>query len=412
MHKTSLSILSATTGFALISAPIVSAEEATLPLFEVTQEQNNTVATDVYTGFGAYSPEVSSVATALGNIAEGRSDSGSIDTDIYQTLNGAVLATNTIEGGIADSLTATTTAYGNSASGGTSQGSNFYFAEQTSNGYVEAHTNIQANTVSMLASSTTAIANVSAPSSSQGETRGYQKQESFEAVTAITEADLCCASYSGVLATTAGGNAVSSESSGSTSINGAVQITSQGKAIRATSDIDIANGHIVNIATTAYGNSATVNNQWGYATLGRDVSPVYQENSSDIIAETEVNLDHWTGSGAIAAYAMGNTALINNSGGDTGLFVNQNNSGGILASLDLTGQTWTGGAATATAIGNAATASLCNTCGDAVLFGSVNQINNGSVTAKAHVTAAHSSGKIHVAGTAIGNSATFTSSSP
>lgn len=412
MIKLSLKLLGATATVALLTTPALADDGDQNPysVFEADQTQNSNVHSDVYLYIEDYSAEAVSNSIALGNSASGHVETGDIDVDIYQTLNGDVSATNEIYGGSAGYIVGTTTAYGNSASGGTWEGSNFYRAEQISHGDVEASTTVHAQNAYQLATGTTAIANVSAPSAELGEVRGFQSQESHGSVKAETDISMCCTGKDAVVFTTAGANAMSSEGLATTSFNGAVQITAKDETVQASTDVYMVDGHNVHAATTAFGNSATVHNKWGYATLGRDGSELYQENGSDIKAETYVTLDHWSGTTTATAYGLGNSALISNVGSDTGLYANQFNDGNVLATVDLDGQSWTGGAgiATATAIGNAATATLCNLCGDAAIQGSVQQVNNGHVTATASARTTHSGGT-HVTATALGNSATFTS---
>ena len=124
-----------------------------------------------------------------------------------------------------------------------------------------------------------------------------------------------------------------------------------------------------------------------------------------------MSLDQWQGHAASTSYGVGNTAMINNVGSDTGLYTIQQNFGDVTAHAGLNGESFTGGTGTvnSTAIGNAASASLCTACGDAVLSGSVSQHNYGSSHASATIYSGHA-GTIYGSATAVGNSATFTAS--
>lgn len=414
MLKKSSKLLGAAAVAALLAAPAMAGEDSEeTPISVVVIEQVQ--LGNVWSGMDVKAPgithDIVSTSTAVGNAAAGLVKSGDIDLDTFQTLEGHVEAENSIYGYKTGTAIATTTAYGNSTTGGTWSGTNFYRAEQTSNGDVSANTDVKLHGANQIATSTTAMANVSVPSDEYGTNRAFQIQDSNGSVDANTKIVMCCTGTSGTFATTAGGNAVSSTGSTSTNFNGAVQTTAAGEHIQAATDVYMGDGHNVLAATTAFGNSATVHNEWGYATLGRDGSELFQANESAIDSQTYVTLDHWSGYASATAYGVGNSGLISNVGSDTGLFANQENTGNVYTSANLTGNSMVGGTGqvNATAIGNAVTANLCNTCsGDAVLQGGINQINSGSMIARgtAHTPYA---GAVYGSATAVGNSATFQS---
>lgn len=413
MLKNSAKLLGAAAIAALLTAPASAWEdgdEAQLSVVEIEQVQLNDVWSNMAVEIEHYAPDAVSTSTAVGNAAAGLVKSGDIDLDVYQTLEGNVGAENRISGYSAGTAIATTTAYGNSTTGGTWMGTNFYRAEQESNGDVSASTDVELAGAHQVATATTAIANVSVPADEYGTGRAFQIQESNGSVSSSTDVDMCCTGESGTFVTTAGGNAVSSTGLTSTNFNGAVQTTAEGEQISSTSDVYMGDGHQVLAATTAFGNSATVHNEWGYATLGRDGSEVFQSNGSNVDSQSYVTLDHWSGYASSTAYGVGNSALISNVGSDTGLYANQENYGTVSTTATLTGQAYTGGTGivNATSIGNAATATLCNTCGDAVLQGRTNQVNSGAVYAQGYANVPHSGG-VYGSATAVGNSATYQS---
>ncbi len=355
--------------------------------------------------------ELVSTSTAVGNAAAGLVMSGDIDVDINQNLQGNVEAVNTVTGGYADNAIITTTAYGNSATGGTWAGTNYYRAHQVSDGDVSAATQIALQGSNQITSATTAIANVSVPTDEYGTNRAFQTQDSNGSVSASTTAVVCCAGTSATFVTTAGANAVTSTGLTSTNFNGAVQTTAAGQTVKGATDVYMRDGTEVLAVTSTFGNSATVDNQWGYATLGREGSELYQSNQSDIDSQTYVTLEHWSGTASATAYGIGNSALISNVGSDTALFANQDNSGDVYTQASFVGNSSDGGTGiiNATSIGNAVTATLCNVCGsDAVLLGGTYQVNSGQVIARGSAYAA-SSGGIYGSATAVGNSATYQS---
>ena len=354
--------------------------------------------------------EAASTSSAVGNAAAGLVTSGDVTISTDQTLDGNVTATNELTGGDAGLAVATTTAYGNSTTGGTWSGDTYYRADQVANGDIEAGTRIDIGNANNVAAATTAIANVSAPANEWGTNAAFQTQESNGSVAATTDVDMCCDGSSASFGTTAGGNAVSSTGSTSTNFNGAVQTTASGETISASGDVYMGYGHNVLNASTAFGNSATVHNEWGYAVLGRDGSEVYQENASAIDSQSYVTLENWTGYATSSAYGVGNAATISNVGSDTGLYANQNNYGAVYSNATFTGGASDDGAGivTSTAIGNAATATLCNICGDAALHGQTNQFNAGSIIAQGRASVGHT-GSVFGSATAVGNAATYQS---
>lgn len=396
---------------ALFISPAFSDEdEAPISVVVIDQVQLNDVWSDMTVEVPKYAHDAVSTSTALGNSASGMVKSGDIDLDVFQTLEGDVKAENRLSGYSTGTAVAATTAYGNSSTGGTWDGSTFYRAEQTSYGDVSAYTDIELKSAKHVAASTTAFANVSAPSNEYGKNSAFQIQDSKGSVIAETDVDMCCNGKSATFTTTAGANAVSSTGLTSTNFNGAVQTTAFEESVKAYTDVYMKDGHHVLAGSAASGNSATVHNQYGYATLGRDGSELFQGNGSDIDAQTYVTLDHWSGSTTATAYGVGNSALISNSVSDTGLFANQDNYGQVYSQAQFTGQSSVDGTAVvnATSIGNAATATLCNTCGDAALQGGISQRNSGQVIARGQAYVTHS-GSVYGSATAVGNSASFES---
>lgn len=403
---------------ALAAAPAFAGEEnaypgpdaSTLTVHQV-QEAVTEATADVFVP--EHAGEASALATATGNTAAGLIKHGEIVIDVTQRLDADVSASSSLTGAsVAGHATMATTAYGNAATGGTWDGNTFYRADQVTNADVTGSTVVNLEGAGAIASTTTAIANVSNPASEFGDNRAFQTQTSKGSVLATTDADLCCDGAYAVFSTLAAGNTVTSEGYASTVYNGAVQVTAEGQSIRALSDVYIEDGHDIAAASTASGNSYALHNDYGYATLGRVDSPIYQGNGSSVDAQSYVTLDNWSGFASSTAYGVGNSALIGNSVSNTGLFANQENIASVNAQAWLTGQSGHGGTGivNATAIGNAATATLCDACDNGALTGGVSQKNTADIRASARVhTSTH--GSVIGSATAIGNSATFQSSS-
>lgn len=393
---------------ALSTAPAL-AQDTSYSVVEIDQVQLDETISELVVEIPDRVRAASATTTATGNTAAGLVTQGDIDVDILQTQDGVVSATGKILGGSAREAVATTTAYGNAATGGTWDGDTYYRADQVANGNVEAATVVDMDRARLVVGATTAIANVSSPVNENGNNAAFQTQESNGSVTAFSEAGLDRVKKAASFATVAGGNAVSSTGSTSTNINGAVQTTAAGETISARNFVDIVEAKDVIATTTGFGNSAAVHNEWGYATLGREGSELFQGNDASVGSETYVTLDSWSGVATSSSYGVGNAATISNVGSDTGLFAIQNNYGDVTSIASLNGGAGNGtGVLTSTAIGNAATATLCNICGDAALQGRSQQYNQGSVVAQGSVTMG-ASGIIVGSATAVGNSATYQS---
>ncbi len=394
----------------IFAAPAFADGAAQHRVFVDQVQLGQTMATlDVHVPDGAEAG-LTAVSTATGNAASGLIAGGDIDFDAIQRNDCCTSAVTNLSGGtIAGDTIVATTAYANSAQGGTTNGHSYYRADQISTGNTSAETNLMLGTVERLATATTAAANVSVSGSEFGDNRAFQTQSMSGTVTAMTNASVCCSTESATLATTASGNVASSTGWTSTSYNGAVQETANTARISASSDVYMAGGTDVTGAATASGNSFVLANEWGYATLGRQGSELYQGNAASVDAVSYVELDHWAGNSTASAYGVGNSALVSNIGSDTGLNAIQGNYGNVSATADFSGQAWTGGTggANAIAVGNSATAILCNMCGDGALQGNVKQMNAGQVTANSNTWVAYS-GQIVSSASAIGNSATFT----
>lgn len=400
-----------TTALLLSAAPVYGfAQDTGADHGEIDQVQFG----DVWADMDVYVPEstveVGSTSTAMGNNASSVRISGDVSAEIRQDFNASATATNRLRGYSAGNAVATTTAYGNAASGGTDYGTNTYRLQQTAAGTVDARTVIGLESAGTITSATTAIANVSSTDNNFGESVSDQVQQSSANVRAETDADMCCDGYYANFITSAGANATSSTGYTSTNTNRARQETAAGSRVEAATDVYMGDGTNVTAMTNAFGNSATVYNEWGYATLGQEGAPTEQVNGADIDAQTYVTLDHWSGYANASAYGVGNSALISNVGSDTVMYADQTNDGSVTTTASFAGESWTGGTAmvSATSIGNAATATVCNYCSEASVGGRINQVNNGQVQAFGQAQSVYGNA-VYGSATAIGNAATLQS---
>ena len=405
-------LMSAATAAALL-APAATAWEDDQNAVYIDQVQLGDVFSEMTVWVDDVEGDVAVGSNAIGNTSAATVMSGDVTYEAYQTMHGDTIANTELEGGSVDGAAyASSTAYANASTAGTWDGNTQALAHQTNIGLVAAETEIDLEYVGKIGTSTTAIANVSTPSSEYGDNRSFSSQDNNGSVIAVTDVELYGNEEEAHFATLAGGNAVTSSGSSSTVINGAVQTNYNSHAeILAESDVYIHDAANVSSSSTAAANSYTLSNEYGYATLGRAESPLYQGNDASVSAENEIEVGSFDGYLNASSYGVGNSALIGNVGSDTGLYANQENWGNVSSTASIDGSSFTGGTGVvhSTAIGNASTATLCNVCGDAVLHGSVNQTNAGSIYAgaSAHVG---TTGNVYGSATAVGNSATFTSS--
>ncbi|WP_300395914.1 holdfast anchor protein HfaD [Henriciella sp.] len=393
-----------------VSGAVAAAQDSDPNAGTIDQVQLNDVWAEMDVYVPAYTGQAASTSTAVGNNAAALRISGDVSSEISQDFDASASAVNGLRGYAAGTALATTTAYGNASSGGTDYGNNTYRAQQNAAGSIDAQTRVELAGAYDGAAATTAIANVSSTDNNFGESDTDQVQQSAANVSAETDADMAINGYYASFATTAGANATSATGYTSTSTNRARQTTAAGSTVQASTDVYMQDGTNVSSVTNAFGNSATVNNEWGYATLGQEGAPTEQTNGADVDAQSWVTLDQWSGYATSSAYGVGNSALISNVGSDTVMYANQTNDGTVGSQASFSGQSWTGGTGSvaATSIGNAATATVCNYCSDAAVGGRVNQTNNGQVYAYGQASSTYGNA-ITGSATAIGNAATIQS---
>ncbi|PHR52376.1 MAG: hypothetical protein COA47_17850 [Robiginitomaculum sp.] len=185
---------------------------------------------------------------------------------------------------------------------------------------------------------------------------------------------------------------------------------SHGSKVHARASLDSPDVEDATVATTATGNNFVIENSFGFVQADH-----WQDNSSQIVATTDVNVGVWNGSNTASSYAVGNTNLTSNIGSDILLDNVQVNAGiGVEATTNFTGGS-AGGVGfdqqivSAAAFGNAVTAFVCPICGGGITANN-NQTNSADITATTTVNAG-SGNTVVGSATAIGNSATFLTTS-
>lgn len=395
-----LARLAATAGvIALLASPAVAQNTSTALNGQL--QWGDVVSTmNVVSRNGAQS--VTAAATSAGNAVSGANLSGDLDARSEQTMSGAAFATATVDANNTGATNVIASAQGNTAQAQTEDGNLYLTASQTSDGGdVLARARAAVANSQTLSAGSSSAANNAATSADHGDLAVNLTQDASNSSYAVTDVDACCTGTT-VAGSSSAANAYGSESTTSTVTANYTQ-TSAGAESRATTDVYQYRAYDITAASTAAANSATINNEWGYASIrGR------QTSSTDVSADTRVTVGTWSGVAVASAYGVGNTTLATNVGSDMAVDIAQMNTGGVEASAQFNGASNDGGEVlvSSTAIGNAFTGYVCSQCGDAAVSGTVNQINGGNITSTGTITT-NGAGTIVGSSSAIGNSATF-----
>lgn len=298
---------------------------------------------------------ISSAAVANGGTAQLRGSTVTIDS--WTIANGDTSAATTFTGGHADNATTSASAAGNVAAVSAEYSDAEVLAVQDSNGATRATVNAQHGVVDgQLVSGAVASAN-----------------------------NLTVSGYTTTLISRTRQNAFGEEVAASVNVHA-----------------DHANNASGNANASA--NNITVDNQWGY-TAGR----VIQNASANVSADSQVTLDdHFHGFASSGAYGVGNQFMVSNVGSDTLVDSVQGNIGDVSANAGLSAAGGDMALASAAAYGNNVTGALCSQCDQNVpsLTANNEQTNSGDVSARARVTSANAN-TVAASATAIGNAATY-----
>ncbi|MCU0881800.1 MAG: holdfast anchor protein HfaD [Hyphomonadaceae bacterium] len=400
--KTMIALLAGTAAIAL--APAALAQHAPSVVLNGQVNFNDVQALNVVNVHEAAGAAVSSVG--LGNTMSSRSDNNSVSIDSDQALYGNVVAHSTLNAGtVRDASVVTAVAQGNAAQGSVCCGASTGQFVQSSEGHdITAVSEIHVGSGGqVLAAQSAAVANNAANHARNGYVDMYANQYNSSRVTSISLIEACCNNTSATASAQSVANAWTLTGEGSTQYGQAQQINDGDVGAHAAIRMNVATNPTA--ATSAAGNTASLDNTFGYAQLDG-----YQENNGNITASSEISLNDFFGQATVGANAMGNSALLSNIGSDATMSMYQNNFGDVTANAVFNGATSRGGVgvSTATAIGNAQTVASCAGCGDGSvkIEGYATQYNYGNVTATSTVNAGVMGGIVSSA-TAVGNSATF-----
>lgn len=363
------------------------------------------VVADITVVTNSSAHDATAASTAAGNSVSGANMAGGLDAESDQTNFGATSSHSTLQGGNVRNGVVIATAQANAGQAQTVGGDLNILATQTAHGgdvLATARADIaNGQTLSAVAS---AASNNAAPAADHGDMDITLRQDASNSAYAITDVDACCVGRT-VAGASSAINAYGSTSTTSTVYADYTQ-NSTGAQSQAATDVYQYRGYDVTAASTAAANSATINNEWGYAQIrGR------QSSATSVSADTRVTLGSWEGTAAVSAYGVGNTTLATNVGSDMVLDVAQLNTGGVDANAQFNAGSGDGGdvVVASTAIGNAVTGYVCSQCGDAALSATSSQTNGGNINATGSISV-NGAGAIYGSASAIGNSATFITS--
>lgn len=279
---------------------------------------------------------------------------------------------------------------------------------QYAHGDAAATTNFTGGRAGDASFSSSASGNVEAVSAENGDIRAISTQESTGQVSATTTADLdaatesCCTGGQAVADAIASANNAAIAGTTTTMLSDTTQDASGSSAAR----VDLYVGSATDVVgnATANGNAVTADNAWGYQNTRTE-----QTSTATVTAESYVTLDNeFSGFASAGAYGVGNSTIASNVGSDTVLDVTQENAGDINASAALAGEGGEQALASSAAYGNVVTGSLCGYCDTTQpsLTASNTQVNDGGVHSSASVTAPRAN-TVAATASAIGNAATF-----
>ena len=376
------------------------------------QTQSGVVSSSQTLNVDTVTDQTTATTTSTGNTLSGAVDGAALDVQSTQVLQNDVTADTVLnvntQAGQAISLSSVATGNASEADavgGGALTGS---FSQDAGSGLIRANTQIEAanGQAGDAAATASAYANTQGLGTDAGSINATVTQTSSATVEADGGAVLQYSpgntSYSSVAVSnniTATGTNASTQT-----LNLSQSMT--GDHTQATKFIAYGNGQAIDTSATASSNNISVSNDGG----ALDVTAL-QDNQGYVRSQAETTAYEF-GSSSSTASGVGNSLLASETGRSLVLNNTQTNSGaGVDVIASSSGATGFDLAATATAMGNAATGFACTLCG-----GNISVIN--SQTSSADVGARSTIGvdgqarSITGVATAVGNSATFYVSKP
>lgn len=356
--------------------------------------------------------DTTATTTATGNSFTGSVNTGDVDVQSNQTTLGTTQAQTTVnvDSNAGEFTTMTTAATANTGqsviSGGGTLSGNY---TQTSAGPLvdgESQLNAPNAQTGDIAESVQAIANSQGYGATDSNISTSTTQVNSSTVMANGGAILGDVVEQGSFIAIGTGNNVNSDGAGNTSQDLAVNQTNNADVTQGAMFVNLGNSQITNTSATSTGNNMSATNTQGSLNAG-----VSQDNESYVRAQS-VETSFAFGGANVSAYGVGNSVLAANIGPSVGLNnVQVNGTGGVESIASFQGDNGYDAFVASTAVGNAATAFSCSSCGG-VMSVRNSQTNNGDAAATASVGLTSGARSVRSTATAAGNTGTFYVTSP
>lgn len=390
----------------LLSAALITAPAAFAQTNDQYQGGDATAETELDVGFAH---DAASTAVASGNVVTVTAE----DADTFllndQRMDGDTSATvNANVDEAHDNVTVSSAAVANGSTADL-RGSTVTIDSLTiANGDTSAVTNFTGGSALNGATSASAAGNVAAVSAEYSDAELLIAQESNGSTTATINADHGYLEDQVVSGAVASANNLT-VSGYTTTLLSRTRQNAHGDDVSA--NVNLRADHATDASgnASASANTITVDNQWGYLE-----TRVIQNASANVSANSQVVIDdHFHGFASAGAYGVGNQLVAGNVGSDTLVNSVQDNAGDITANADLSASGGDMALASAAAYGNEVTGYVCTQCDTNVPSLSANndQTNSGDVSARARVNSAYAN-TAAASATAIGNAATYSARGP
>jgi hypothetical protein len=424
-------ILLAGTLLAIPMLPPFSGVATSQSVVTNSQSLQNDVTSDQTLNVVDTSGAVSSVATSTGNNLLAATVNGSLDVESMQTMPGNVTGnvsavSHTFITTNAGDVTSLAAATGNTAEGDSdgSQGggplTGNFTQSAAASWNVKSETDFQAPLAqaSSASVSSQAIANslgFNVTDTSSNVTTNQTNSALIDAeggseVGGGSGATLQFTGGTAAFSTTAVGNNLTATGTGDASQTIDATQLANGPLVQAAGFVNVGNGQTVEGDATATANNLAVTNTEGPLVVTNN-----QTNDTNFTFADSVASDFQFGTGQATAFGVGNSALAGNQGPSTDLNNVQVNNGGIQAVASFTGDNGFDATSSATAMGNAAIGFACSQCGGVINIANNQTTTGGGVEADSTINITNINGNNRSTtgiATAVGNNATFYVSKP
>jgi len=315
--------------------------------------------------------------------------------------------------GAGPSLSSLTAATGNSGSsvilgGGALTGS---FLQTSTNATTDAESQTNGQTApynGVVGIQTQAVANSQSFGATDSSIATATTQSNGSTVTANGGVVLENVQQSGAFSAVGAGNDLTSVGQGQSSGTLSVDQTNTGQTTQGAMFVNLGNSEITETDATATGNNINASNAGGPLSLTDS-----QDNESFVHAQS-VETSYEFGGATVTADGVGNAAFAGNVSGSTTVNNTQvNGAEGVesTASFTSAGSPGYDVAVSSTATGNAVTGFACSECEGGVMTATSSQTNLGDIAASSQVGLASGARSVRGVATAVGNTATFYTSS-